>query len=184
MKIRKKFPSMVLAAAVVLTAAAYPAAAANQERTMLQEQEKLMAQVMQDTGMSAGEVEGLQMQLQNALRAAGEGSPVRSMVRTAYREGCHGECLGTALDGMAKAMKQNYSAGEAQSMIRKEIRTCVRERAETGISEAEMAVRLRTRLEERILARVRADQEASEGGSGTANKGVSVSGRVKFGGKK
>ena len=149
----------------LLAAMCVPAIAASEtaNQQMLQEQARLMAQIRQDTGMSPEDVEALRMELRTATRAAGESGPVRAMVRTAHADGCQGECLRETLRLMTKAMDKGLTAGEAQSMLRKEIRNCMRERKETGISESEMCQQLRSRMETRIVNRLRTGQGTAAG---------------------
>ena len=155
----------IFAAAVFLAVLYVPAMAASEtaDQQMLQEQTRLMAQIQQDTGMSPENVEALRMELRTSTRAAGESGPVRAMVRTAHAEGCQGQCLRETLRLMTKAMDEGLTAGKAQNMLRKEIRNCVRERNETGISESEMCDRLRSRMETQLMKRLRTGQGTAAG---------------------
>jgi len=99
MKIQKRFLT-VLTAAIIFASLSVPVMAESQtsDQLMLQKQlHLLMDQIRLDTGMSPEEVEALRFELRNALRAAGEGGPVRAMVRAANADGCQGECLREAL---------------------------------------------------------------------------------------
>jgi len=171
----------VLAAGMLLAGLVLPVLAASQtsDQVMLQEQARLMEQIQQDTGMSQDQVEALRAELRNALRAAGEGAPVRAMVRAANADGCQGECLRETLRLMAKTMDQGLTAGESQTMLRKEIRNCVRERAETNISINEMCQRLRSRVEETLQLRLHTGQGSTTGSgkNGGSGGGGSGSGR-------
>jgi hypothetical protein len=164
MKALKLFVT-VLAAGTILAGLSLPVMAASQvsDQMMLQEQTRLIKQIRQDTGMAQAEVDAMRLELRNAMRSAGGSEPVRAMVRTAHAEGCQGECLRETVRLMTRTMDQGLTAEEAQNMIRKEVRNCVRERSETGMSESEMCQKLHLRMEERIQARLRTSQDTSSG---------------------
>jgi hypothetical protein len=150
-----------------------PADDQESNRLMHQELTRLMAQIHQDTGMSGEEVERLQWQLHQALRLAGESGPVQTTARTSHSDGCQGDCLREAIHLMVRAMERGYSSDEAGKMVCQEVRTCVRGRAQSGLSDEEMGLRLRNRVEARISLR-NSNGDGSGGMSGSSSRGGAV----------
>jgi hypothetical protein len=147
----------------------------DRDRLMLQDQSRIMEQICKDRELSQEEIAGITREVKRSFQAAGDVEPIRSMIRTAKTVGCRGECLVESLRLHTRSMEQGYSAGEAQSMIRREIRNCVRESTETGISDEELAQRLRIRVETRILARAHEEEGGSSKSDGMREAGAAGS---------